>query len=169
MSKGKGGRPSDYDRINLDQARILAEKGFTDQEMAEFFGVVRSTISLWKVEHPEFSDALKLGKDAADRKVERSLFERATGYSHPDTYFSNFQGMVTETPMTKVYPPDTTAAIFWLKNRQPEQWRDKTEVQDDRFTALLAHMNRSKEDSNAQAQSNPPARKSAPGKRPRGG
>jgi hypothetical protein len=157
VKRHPGGRPSDYGRVDLDQARILAEKGFTDQELADFFGVVRSTISLWKKEHPEFSDALKLGKEAADRKVERSLFERATGYSHPDTHFSAYEGIVTETPTTKVYPPDTTAAIFWLKNRKPDEWRDRQEVHDDRLGLLLAHMNRPKEESHVQETRKPKA------------
>lgn len=146
--KHPGGRPSDYDRVNLGQARTLAEKGFTDQELADFFDVAPSTIYLWKREHPEFSETLKLGKESADRKVERSLFERATGYSHPDTHFATCDGLVVQTPTTKQYPPDTTAGIFWLKNRQPDKWRDKTEVQDDRLAALLTHMNRTKEESN---------------------
>lgn len=153
--KGKRGRPTDYDKVNLEQARVLASKGFTDNEMATFFGVAESTWYLYKTQYPEFSEALKLGKEEADRKVERSLFERATGYSHPDTHFSAYEGLVTETPTVKHYAPDTTAAIFWLKNRKPEEWRDKTEVQDDRFAALLAHMNRPKEAPNAQDQARP--------------
>lgn len=55
------------------------------------------------------------------------MFERATYYSHPDTHISNFQGDITVTPLTKHYPPDTTACIFWLKNRKPKDWRDKVE------------------------------------------
>lgn len=151
MTKGKkhaGGRPSDYDRVDLEQVQLLMEKGFTDQELADFLKVTRTTITNWKQAHQEFLSTIKLGKDEADRKVERSLFECATGYSHPDTHFAVCEGVVVQTPTIKHYKPDNTAQIFWLKNRKPAEWRDKTEVQDDRLTALLNHMNRPKEESN---------------------
>lgn len=100
----------------------MALAGWTDEKMAALFGVAMSTFSLWKIEHPEFSEALK-AKELADAQVEASLFERATGYSHPDVHISNFQGAITITPITKHYPPDATSMIFWLKNRQPTRWR----------------------------------------------
>lgn len=125
---GKVGRPTKFTSAMLKQARFLAEKGCTDVEMASFFGVSESTLNLWKIKHRDFSESLKEGKDYADSAVKRALYERATGYSHPDTHISNFQGVTTETPLIKHYPPDTTACIFWLKNRRPTEWRDKTEV-----------------------------------------
>lgn len=122
------GQPSKFTDEMPAQAKKLAAKGWTDAEMAEFFEVTEQTVNNWKIAHPDFFESLKDGKDVADDKVERSLFERATGYSHPDTHISNFQGAITVTEITKHYPPDTTAAIFWLKNRRPTRWRDKTEV-----------------------------------------
>ena len=124
----KRGRPSKFPPAMLKQARFLAEKGFTDAEMATFFGVTEQTLNNWKTAHPEFFESLKVGKAVADDKVVESLFHRATGYSHPDCHVSNFQGEITVTPLVKHYPPDTTAAIFWLKNRRPAEWRDKTEI-----------------------------------------
>lgn len=124
-------RPSQLDTLDLDQVRMMARKGWTDKEMAEFFKVSEQTINNWKDRDSEFLLSLKLGKDEADSKVERSLYEKATGYSHPDTHISNFQGEITVTPIIKHYAPDTTAAIFWLKNRKPVEWRDKQEVQHD--------------------------------------
>jgi hypothetical protein len=121
------GRPSKYSPEILRQAPILAEKGFTDEEMAQVWGVNVDSVYEWKKVHPEFSEALKGGKEQADSRVERSLFERATGYSHPDTHISNYQGDVTVTPIVKHYAPDTVAAIFWLKNRRPAEWREKVE------------------------------------------
>ena len=121
------GRPSGFRKDMLQHARFLAERGFTDADMAEFFGVAVSTVAKWKVDFPDFSDALKAGKAIADSRVVRSLYERATGYSHPDVHVSNFQGEITVTQLTKHYPPDTTACIFWLKNRQKEGWRDKVD------------------------------------------
>src|SRR5690606_12689348 len=79
--------------------------------------------------HPEFLESLTRGKAQADARVAEALFHRAIGYSHPDVHVSNFQGQVTLTPLTKHYPPDTTAAIFWLKNRSRENWRDKQDVE----------------------------------------
>ena len=64
----------------------------------------------------------------SDGEVERSLFEKAMGYEHPSIHFWNHMGDVSQTPYIKKYAPDTTAQIFWLKNRQPKKWRDKTEV-----------------------------------------
>lgn len=125
------GRPSKLDELELEQVRKLARKGWTDKEIADFYEVSEQTVNNWKQRNPEFLESLKLGKEEADRKVERSLFEKATGYSHPDTHFSAYEGHVTETPTVKHYAPDTTAAIFWLKNRKPEEWRDKQEVQHD--------------------------------------
>lgn len=120
----KPGRPSKYLPSMARQARILCLAGWTDEKMAALFDVAVSTLNLWKKEFPEFSEALK-AKDVADAHVEASLYERACGYSHPDVHVSNYQGAVTLTPITKHYPPDPVSMIFWLKNRQPERWRDK--------------------------------------------
>lgn len=128
-AQNQGGRPSKFTSINLEQVRKLASKGFTDEEMADFFGVVIKTWHNWKKEHPEFFEQLKDWKAAADEKVERSLFERATGYQHPDTEFFNNKGVIISQETVKYYPPDPTAAIFWLKNRRPGDWKDKQEVQ----------------------------------------
>jgi len=123
------GRPTKYNRVDLKQAEKLAEKGFIDQDFADFYGVNIDTIYEWKKVHKEFSDTLKSGKEISDTKVVRSLYERATGYSHPDVHISNYQGEITVTPITKHYAPDTTAAIFWLKNRRPDEWRDKRDIE----------------------------------------
>lgn len=123
----KGGRPSKYDPAMCKQARRLCLLGATDKDLAEFFEVSEDTINAWKKEHSEFSESLKEAKGELDAKVVRRLFERAIGYSHPDVHLSNYQGAVTQTPITKHYAPDVTAAIFWLKNRQSEQWRDRVE------------------------------------------
>jgi hypothetical protein len=123
------GRPTKFDKLDLDQVKSLATRGWTDQEMADHFKVARSTWSKWKIEHPEFSDTLKDWKDEADKRVERSLYERALGYNHPQDKIFNDSGKPLIVPTIKHYPPDTTAMIFWLKNRQPEDWRDKVETE----------------------------------------
>lgn len=122
------GRPTKYQADFARQAEQFCLLGATDKQLADFFQVSLSTLNLWKIKHKEFSDALKDAKEVADRCVERSLYQRAMGYSHPDVHISNYQGAVTVTPITKHYPPDATSCIFWLKNRQPALWRDRHEL-----------------------------------------
>lgn len=122
------GRPSKFETVNLDVVKMLATKGFTDKEMSMFLGVSEQTFNNWKKKHPEFFESLKGWKTEADSKVEKSLYERATGYSCPEYRVFNNDGEAMVVPTVKYYPPDTTAAIFWLKNRKPQQWRDKQEV-----------------------------------------
>lgn len=125
------GRPSSYKPEFSTQATKLCRLGATDKELADFFGVAESTVNRWKDEYPEFRESLKAGKALADAEVADKLFQRATGYSHPDVHVSNYQGEVTITPITKHYPPDATSMIFWLKNRRPDLWRDKPEPSGD--------------------------------------
>lgn len=104
--------------------------GATDEEIARVCDVHVRTVYNWKEADPQFFEDLKYAKRVADSRVERSLYERATGYSHTDTKFATFQGEITDQKTyTKHYPPDTVACIFWLKNRQPELWRDKRDVE----------------------------------------
>jgi hypothetical protein len=121
------GRPSLYPTIDQKKVEILCKRGFTDVQLAEFFDVTEHTIANWKNEHPDFLQSLKTWKASADEKVEKSLYERANGYEHPEDQIFQFQGTPVIVPTVKHYPPDTTAAIFWLKNRQPEKWRDGQE------------------------------------------
>ena len=125
--KAKMGRPTKYKEEFNKYACKLAEKGFTDKELAEMFGVTEKTLNLWKKDYPDFLQSLKEGKEIADQKVKMALFQRATGYSHPSVHVSQDKGVVTLTPIIKHYPPDTTACIFWLKNRCPDEFRDKVD------------------------------------------
>lgn len=120
-----GGRPSKYKPAYNSQAYKLCLLGATDKELADFFEVNVDTIHEWKKVYPRFSDSLKRGKLKADSIVAEKLFKRATGYSHPDVDIKVINEKIVETRLTKHYPPDTTAAIFWLKNRAKETWRDK--------------------------------------------
>lgn len=123
------GRPTAYKTEYIEQAQKLSKMGATDAEMAEFFGVAISTLNLWKIKHPEFSEALSAGKEIADKRVVSSLYQRAMGYSHPDVDIRVIEGQIVQTELIKHYPPDTTAMIFWLKNRDPSNWRDKTDIE----------------------------------------
>jgi len=125
------GRPTLYQAAYAEQVRRLALLGQTDVEMAAFFGVSEATFHRWKHAHKDFCESIKEGKADADAKVAVALYQRAIGYSHPDTHISNYQGEITVTNTTKHYPPDTGAAAFWLKNRQPDKWRDRIEHEAD--------------------------------------
>ena len=122
------GRPTAFKEEFVEQARKLAQLGATDREAAEFFDVDERTVHRWKHEHPEFCQSLKVGKETADNRVEQSLYRRALGYSHDAVKIMMADGAPIVEPYVEHYPPDTTAAIFWLKNRKPTEWRDKTET-----------------------------------------
>ncbi|HQB63991.1 MAG TPA: helix-turn-helix domain-containing protein [Sedimentibacter sp.] len=124
------GRPSKYKTEYAEQAYKLCLLGATDKDMANFFDTTEQTINAWKQKYPEFLESLKRGKMEADSIVAQKLYHRAIGYEHPEIITASYQGMITDAKeVIKHYAPDPTAAIFWLKNRQPKQWRDKQEVE----------------------------------------
>lgn len=129
MQGSKGGRPTKYKEEYAKQAEKICLLGATDEFLADYFEVCVATIANWKNDYPEFLDAIKRGKHDADQRVAESLFGRAVGYSHGETKVFNNQGEIVTYDVVKHYAPDPTAAIFWLKNRQPSQWRDKQETQ----------------------------------------
>lgn len=115
----------EYDELAYNYSLL----GAIDKQMAEFFGVTEQTINNWKNDHPSFFESMSLGKAQADAMVAKSLYQRAVGYSHPETKIATRDGQITDTlDVVKHYAPDTAAASFWLKNRQPDIWRDKKEV-----------------------------------------
>ena len=113
-----------------------ARDGLTDEQISENMGLVSSTLYRWKNEYKEISEALKKGKEVVDRQVENALLKRALGYSYeevtkeicenPET--GNLEMEITK-KVKKEVVPDTTAQIFWLKNRRPDKWRDKRDVE----------------------------------------
>lgn len=129
----KPGRPSKYKDEYAEQARKLYLLGLIDEEVASFFGVSVQTLHNWRAEHPAFLEANAQGKVVADAQVAAKLYERACGYSHPEddirtvTLPNGAGSEIVITPTIRHYPPDTTAALKWLFNRQPDRWRDKRE------------------------------------------
>lgn len=118
-----GGRPTLFRPEYIDQVKRLAQVlGATDLEVAQFLGVTERTINRWKVDYPGFGKALTLGKAGPDARVEKALYHRAIGYSHPEEQIFCAFGTVTRVKTTKHYPPDTKAADIWLKNRRKD-WR----------------------------------------------
>lgn len=124
------GRPTSYKPEYVKQAAKLAKLGATDIEIADFFGVAEATLNNWKNSQPGFLESLKVAKEEADQRVERSLYRRALGFEHEAVkIFCSKDGEVTQVPYREVVPPDTTACIFWLKNRKKDQWRDKQDLE----------------------------------------
>jgi hypothetical protein len=105
----------------------MCKLGATNADLADFFEVSTATIWHWSCQHPKFLSAQKIGKGVYDDVVERSLHHRARGYSY-DEEISSVNEETGETEVKRVrkhIPPDTTACIFWLKNRRRERWRDR--------------------------------------------
>jgi hypothetical protein len=123
------GRPSSYKPEFAKQAEKLCLLGATDVELGDFFGVRRETIWAWAQKHEEFSNALKAGKAAADERVAQSLYHKAIGYTFDAVkiFMPGGADKPVYAPYREHVAPDTTAAIFWLKNRRPDEWRDKSE------------------------------------------
>ena len=141
------GRPTSYEEDFARQAEKLSQLGATDQEIADFFEVDVRTIYRWKHDHDEFCQAVKVGKDVADERVERSLYQKAIGYEQDEVKIFMPAGATEPVyaPFRAKIAADTTAAIFWLKNRRKDDWREKTETDvnhgvQDSLTALLTEI-----------------------------
>jgi len=141
---GRGGRPRrGYEKyrpgVTPILAKILYQHGMTDGEVAHMLNVQKREVDNWK-HKPEFREAMKLSKDEVDAQVENALLHRAKGYSHKAVKFITVAGQVVEREYVEQYPPDTTACIFWLKNRRSKQWRDKIEIGDEIIKSLRSLM-----------------------------
>jgi hypothetical protein len=122
----KPGQPPVYRKEFARMAEKHCELGATDADLADLFEVSTTAIENWYHRHPEFGAAVRRGKaEVFDPKVQRSLAQRALGYAVDVQEVKVLSdGTVVRYDIRKQYPPDTTACIFWLKNRDPKQWRD---------------------------------------------
>ncbi|WP_455920112.1 transposase [Priestia megaterium] len=134
MAKGK------YEKWITEEGLVLLEgwarDGLTDEQIAHNVGVSRSTLNDWKKKYPDISDALKKGKEVVDLQVENALLKRALGYEYEEitqesqwNEKTNKYELIITKSVKKRQAPDTTAQIFWLKNRRPDKWRDKQDVE----------------------------------------
>ncbi|GIK48019.1 MAG: hypothetical protein BroJett013_07160 [Alphaproteobacteria bacterium] len=125
----KRGRPTDYKPEYCEQAAKLCRLGATDIELADFFNVDVRSIYRWAQSHDAFCQALKAGKEACDDRVERSLYNRAIGYTHEAVkiFMPANAAAPVYAPYREHVPPDVGAAKMWLSNRRGEAWRDKQE------------------------------------------
>ncbi len=124
----KIGRPTVYRKSFVERAQKLWAKGSTDEEVCKALKITHQTLHNYQKRYPDFLEAKVRGKAIADQLVEHALFKRATGFIAPDCHVSQWEGEITITDLEKHYPPDTAAIVFWLKNRKPKEWRDKTEL-----------------------------------------
>lgn len=116
-------RPEKWKDEFVKLTELACMNGATDLDIADMLGVCIRTINYWRVNKQEFAAALKIGKELADTRVERSLYSRATGYSYDTEKVVG--GKIVK--HREHVPPDPTSMIFWLKNRQPKKWRDRRE------------------------------------------
>lgn len=131
MAKGK--YQEWFEENNLIKLEAWARNGLTDEQLANNMGINVATLYTWKKKYGEINEALKRGKEVVDIEVENSLLKAAKGYfvDEEKQYISEVNGVVTKRKeITKKYiAPNTTAQIFWLKNRKPIEWRDKNIVE----------------------------------------
>lgn len=140
MAKGKYQYWLTPDGLLLLEA--WARDGLSDEQLAHNMGIATSTLYEWKKRFPEMSEALKKGKDVVDVEVENALLLKAMGFKETvrkavkvkEVQYKDGKRVSEKEHIEYVdeevfIPPDTTAQIFWLKNRRPEQWRDKREVE----------------------------------------
>ncbi len=133
------GRPSKAKKwLTEDGLKKISEwatGGMTDIEIAFNMGIAYSTFREWVKNHPKFSAAIKKYKETADDNVERSLYQRAMGWEYTEEtherWFNKETGkyeMVLTKTVKRQVLPETLATIFWLKNRRPDDWRDRQEI-----------------------------------------
>lgn len=119
----------------LLQLEAWARNGLTDEQIASNIGINRDTLYEWKKKYPDISDTLKKGKEIIDIQVENALLKRALGYEFTEVTrervyndkTNKFEFKITK-KVAKEVQPDTTAQIFWLKNRKPAEWRDRKDI-----------------------------------------
>lgn len=106
-----------------------ARNGLTDEQIAHNIGIAAKTLYEWKKSYSKIREALKKGKEVVDIQVENALFKRAVGYKYTEITKESRNGQLEVTKeIVKEVSPDTTAQIFWLKNRLPDMWRDRKEM-----------------------------------------
>ena len=123
-----GGRPTAYKPENAEIARYACMLGATNETLAARFEVCRRTIDSWIATIPEFSYAIKQGREGANEAVVSALFARATGMEQKMTKVFCHRGQPVTADYTVQLPPDVRACIFWLRNRRPEEWRESRPV-----------------------------------------
>lgn len=141
------GRPTKYKAEYAKTAGKLCAMGATDEELADFLDVNRSSVQRWRVSHPAFNQAMLDGKEHADSRVARALYSKALGYEFEETVTTvDADGVIKEVKTSRRHQAsDNTAMVFWLKNRRPDEWRDRREkeVTEDNLEDVLRELAKS--------------------------
>jgi hypothetical protein len=117
-----------YEPRFVAMAKAACERmAATNADLAALFGVTEKTIKNWMVRFPDFHAALLMGKEVANQRVERALFQRAVGYDYESEklFYDKLTKQVVRAPITVHVPPDTWACNTWLMNRDPDRWKHK--------------------------------------------
>jgi hypothetical protein len=138
--KVKVGRPPIYRPEFVEQVEKLCAIGLTDYEVSEFFKVTVPTLWRWKAQFPEFCKAMVTGKEACDERVVASTYHRAVGYTFKSEKVFQHKGEIIRAETVEHVPPDVTAASLWLRNRQPDKWRNREADQTVNVTVTLAEL-----------------------------
>lgn len=136
----KKGRPKEdiYEKYVRGKEEIIiadSRNGADNAGLAKRLGCGKTTFSKLLKNYPEFKLLVREGKHDADLKVVSALYKRALGFEYEETTTKvsvDSQGNGTTTYVEKSkkqVPPDTAAAFIWLKNRMPQEWRDKHDVE----------------------------------------
>lgn len=126
MAKGKYQKWLEPENLLLLES--WARDGMTDEQLAKKMGISTSTLNAWKNKYPEILEALKKGKEVVDTLVENALLKNAEGYYYYEDAVVKYKDSFEVVKVKRYAKPDTTAQIFWLKNRKPDQWREKQQV-----------------------------------------
>jgi len=123
------GRPTEFKPEFIRQARELCAQGATDRELAEEFKVSERTLYRWLRNNPDFRQAVMIGGEGSDNRVERSLYNRAVGYSFPAIKIAidAKTGLSTTFRYVEHVPPDVGAAKMWLTNRRKGAWKERVD------------------------------------------
>ena len=135
-NRGRRGKYEDWlTEDGLLKVQGWARDGLSNEQIAHNIGINKDTLYEWQKRFSDFSDALKKGKEVVDREVENALLKRAMGYEYDEVTQepvtdkdTGITEMRVTKRVTKQVVPDVTAQIFWLKNRKPNEFRDKRDV-----------------------------------------
>lgn len=130
----KTGRKGKYEEWLTDEGLLKiqgwARDGLNNEQIAHNMGINVCTLYDWQIKYAKLSEALKKGKEVVDREVENAMIKSALGYYYDEEVFVELSNGKTEKRTIKKYAqPNATAQFFWLKNRKPQDWRDKREVE----------------------------------------
>ncbi len=125
----KRGRTPSYTPAYCTVAYKFCLLGATNEDLADVLRVSRNTIGNWLARYPEFKQAMQDGRDVADADVAQALLHKAKGFTHEDVKILQLGGELKPVEYSRYFPPDSQAALFWLRNRRHKQWRERIELE----------------------------------------